>query len=98
MTPSPTRAIALGAVIAALVPAAPALAGSERFIPSAVEHPDATVTLPLHRGTSHGVTVWYVILDASDGAAADRYGANTAQKLRNARGTGAVQRVRMVDG
>jgi hypothetical protein len=35
----------------------------ELFVRSAVEHPDGTVTLPLHRGTSHGAAVFYVILD-----------------------------------
>jgi len=84
--------------LAALVPAAPAVAGSTQFIGSAVEHPDNTVTLPLQRGTSHGDTVWYVVLDSSAGNDADRRQVNTAQKLGNARGSGAVQRVTVSNG
>lgn len=72
--------------------------GRTLFIRSAVEHPDDTVTLPLFRGTSHGRTVWYIVLDASTGAQADRLGVNRAQKLANARGTLAVQRVSVQDG
>ena len=33
-----------------------------------------TVTLPLHKGSAKGATVWYVITDASDAAAAARLG------------------------
>jgi len=36
------------------------------FITSAVEHPDTTATFPLHRGTSQGRTVFYILLDSSD--------------------------------
>jgi len=84
--------------LAALVPAAPAVAGSTQFIGSAVEHADNTVTLPLQRGTSHGDTVWYLVLDSSAGNDADRRQVNTAQKLGNARGSGAVQRVTVSNG
>jgi hypothetical protein len=68
------------------------------FIRSAVEHGDGTVTLPLHRGTSRGQTVWFVVLDASDGKVATALGINTSPKLGNARGTRAVQIVQVVDG
>jgi hypothetical protein len=68
------------------------------FVKSAVENADGTATLPLYRGTSQGRTVWYVILDSSDGADADRLGVNRASKLVNARGSAAVQKVRLVDG
>ena len=79
---------------------ATAYAGERRlFISSAVENiADATVKLPLYRGTSQGQTVWYVVLDASDSAAAKKYGINRANKLRNAKGTSAVQKVKMVNG
>ena len=40
------------------------------FITSAVEHPDGTVTLPLHKGISNGQAVYYVVTDASDGSVA----------------------------
>jgi hypothetical protein len=68
------------------------------FVTSAVEHPDGTVTLPLHRGTSRGRTVWYVLLDSSRGDDASAKGINRSQKLANARGSGAVQKIAVVDG
>ena len=63
------------------------------FIASAVEHPDETATLPLHRGRRGSMAVWYVVLDSSDGNDAQQRGVNHAQKLANARGTPAVQKV-----
>ena len=72
--------------------------GRTLFIRSAIENPDQTVTLPLFRGTSQGRTVWYIILDASNGNVAQARGVNTSQKLVNARGTAAVQKVRLVNG
>jgi hypothetical protein len=72
--------------------------GPTLFITSAVENPDGTATFPLHRGTSHGQTVFYVILDASDGGVAQSLGVNTAPKLANARGTAAVQKVTLNNG
>ncbi len=79
---------------------APAFADEERklFVESAVEHPDHTVTLPLYHGVSAGRSVWYVILDASDGKDAARLGVNQSSKLTNARDTAAVQRVTLSDG
>jgi hypothetical protein len=68
------------------------------FITSAIEHGDDTVTLPLYRGTSGGRIVWYVLLDASSDEYADAFGINRAQKLENARGTLAVQKVRVEGG
>ncbi len=41
-------------------------------------------TLPLHKGTASGETVWYVITDTSDAGMARRLGINHAPKLRNA--------------
>jgi hypothetical protein len=86
------------ALAAAALPAAPAAAGSTLFVRSAVEHADHTVTLPVHRGTSGGRTVWYVVLDSSDGNDAAARGVNRADKLANARGSGAVQHVRVAGG
>ena len=68
------------------------------FVTSAVEHPDGTVTLPLHRGTSRGRTVWYIVLDSADGDDAAAKGINTSQKLANAKGSSAVQAVSVVNG
>jgi hypothetical protein len=72
--------------------------GRTLFMRSAVENADLTATLPLYRGTSQGRTVWYIVLDASDGADADRLGVNRSSKLDVARGTGAVARARIVNG
>jgi len=72
--------------------------GSRVFMSSAHENGDGTVTLPLHRGTSQGRVVWYILLDASSGDAADKFGINRSQKLGNLRGSGAVQHVTMVSG
>ena len=68
--------------------------GSSRtlFVKSARENPDGTVTLPLHRGTSRGRTVWYILLDSSSGDDAKARGINESQKLANARGSAAVQK------
>lgn len=41
-------------------------------------------TLPLHRGTVQGLTVWYVITDVSDQRIARQLGLNFAPKLVNA--------------
>src|SRR6266853_5043057 len=68
------------------------------FIKSAVEHPDNTATFPLYRGTSQGRTVWYILLDSSNGDDAAALGINVSEKLANARGTTAVQKVRIVNG
>ena len=41
-------------------------------------------TLPLHKGTANGETVWYVITDVSDASMATRLGVNHSPKLANA--------------
>ncbi len=63
------------------------------FITSAVEHPNGTVTLPLHQGISNGRPVFYVVTDASDGAVATAMGVNTSQKLANAANSTGVEKV-----
>ena len=78
-------ALGLAALIAIAIPAAavavPASASTASggscgacpgrlFITSAVEHPNGTVTLPLHQGISKGQPVYYVVTDASDGSVA----------------------------
>jgi hypothetical protein len=72
--------------------------GRTLFVASAVEHPDGTVTLPLHHGTSRGRDVWYVVLDSSDGHDADALGVNRSRKLANLRGSAAVQVVSLAGG
>ena len=61
-------------------------------------HDDGTVTLPLHRGTSGGRTVWYILLDSSSGDDADAKGINESQKLAHVRGTTAAQKVKVSSG
>lgn len=62
------------------------------FIRSAQESTDQTkVVFPLHRGTSHGQTVFYVLTEASDHGIANSMGINYAPKLLAAAGTAAVQ-------
>src|SRR5258705_9817304 len=51
------------------------------FIASAVEHPDNTATFPLHRGTSQGRTVFYILLDSSNDDDARALGINVSEKL-----------------
>src|SRR6476659_4763859 len=89
-------ALGVAVATAAFVTATPANAadsGRTLFVRSAVEHADGTVTLPLYQGASHGHPVWYVVLDASTSNAAAKYGVNRSNKLANARGTAAVQKV-----
>jgi hypothetical protein len=96
--------IFLLAALSMLAPAAPAAAdggagaSSEQFITSAIEHPDGTATFPLHRGTSQGRTVYYLVLDVSDGNQASALGINESQKLGNAGDSTAVQRVTVRSG
>jgi len=72
--------------------------GSRLFVTSGRENADGTVTLPLHRGTSQGRTVWFIVLDASTGDAAERWGVNRSSKLTALAGTPAVQKVTMDHG
>lgn len=102
--------LALAAAACGVAPSSPdasagALSGSggggsgrRLFVASAVEHEDFTVTLPLHRGTSAGRTVWYVVLDSSSADDAAAKGVNESQKLGHVRGTTAAQKARVVAG
>jgi hypothetical protein len=91
--------IAAGALVLpfVLVPLAGGTAAADGtgslFITSAHENPDFTVTLPLHVGTSHGQTVYYIVTDTNNGQVAGADGLNNSQKLANAARTGAVQQV-----
>ena len=78
----------LGAVTAPPALAAGTPAAKRQFVSTAVELPGDVVQLPLHRGTSGGRTVYYVVLESSD----------DVHKLANARGTAAVQKVSVRDG
>lgn len=72
---------------------ASAAGSSHLFIASAVEHPNGTVTLPLHQGLSNGKPVYYVVTDASDGSVASLMGVNASQKLANAANTAGAEKV-----
>ena len=91
------KALALvGAAILAFPSATAVLAdggSGTLFVRSAVEGAGNTAIFPLRHGTSHGQTVYYVVLDTSDGNLSDALGVNESQKLANARGTAAVQKV-----
>jgi hypothetical protein len=71
-----------------------AAGGGRLFMPSARVNADHTVTLPLHEGRVGSRVVWYIVTDASTSEAAERYGSARAQKLENARNSGAVQSAR----
>ena len=88
-------ATALAVSSLALAAAAPATAkgGAQVFVPGAVLNADHTVTLTLHRGRSGAQPVWYTVTEASDSGHADTWKASVAQKLANAKGTAAVQKV-----
>jgi hypothetical protein len=85
--------LAITTVAPVVTPMTALASGSKLFITSAREHPDDTVTLPLHRGTSGGQTVLYVITDTSDGNLSSSLGVNTSPKLANAAGSTAVQKI-----
>jgi len=86
--------LALSLALGAPVTAAADGGGRTLFVTSAVEHPDDTVSLRLHRGLSRdGAEIWYILLDSSDGKDAATLGINHASKLTNARHTAAVMKV-----
>jgi len=97
---STAAALALSNLLAGVWPSVAVAADTRTvFVSSAVENPaDNTVSLPIHRGISHGATVWFVVLDASTDLAAGQFGANRSNKLANARGTVAVQKVQVING
>src|SRR4051794_12511917 len=89
----PRQSALLAVTVLATFTAPPALAAGtpaakRQFVSTAVEMPGDVVQLPLHQGTSGGRTVDYVVLETSD----------RVQKLANARGTDAVQKVTVHDG
>ncbi len=83
----------LTAVAALAAPAMASAGGTKLFVTSAHENGDGTVTLPLHTGWVNGDRVYYVLLDTSSGSRAGQLGVNRSQKLANAAGSAATQRV-----
>jgi hypothetical protein len=73
--------------------AATASGGARVFVPGAVVNADHTATLSIRQGRSGSRAVWYTVTEASDSNHAQAWRASVAQKLSNARGTTAVQKV-----
>lgn len=101
----PLRRLAAGAigtatVVTVFAPLPASASETKIFIKSAVavNTRAGTVTLPLHRGSSAGRVVWYVITESSNKKDAERRGINFSEPLGNALGTRAVQRARVVHG
>jgi hypothetical protein len=82
---APARAKQLPAEAGNLGPSAGLLPRNHLTLESAlqVDLSKETVRLPLYPGTANGKTVWYVLLDASDGGLAHDLGVNYAPKLAN---------------
>jgi hypothetical protein len=78
-------ALAGAAVLSAHPAAATPLPRTHLVLPSAIAVDDAAgiVTLPLHRGTAAGKTVWYIVTDSSSAADARNRKANLAPLLAN---------------
>ena len=69
------------------------------LLKSATENAALTdVTLPIFEGKRGAETVWYVVTESSDREDANRRQVHYAPKLANAKGTDAVEKVKMVDG
>jgi hypothetical protein len=97
------------AVLLAATVASPALAAAGgttsggQFTPFAssftnVDAVHETVTLPLHKGTSQGDTVYFIVTDTSDRSEAQAMGVNWAPRLSVALGTRAVQEAHLSSG
>lgn len=96
------KRLVLAALAAVLLPhaaLAATLAKSQLTITSAlaVDTTNHTVTLPLHRGVSGGVPVWYIVTDASNAAVAKRYGVNYAPAIADL-GNAVIERAGQVKG
>lgn len=78
---------ALGLALLAGLAAAPAglaAAGDVDVYADSARVAGHTVTYPLHQGVGpDGTPVWFVVIEASDGDVADRYGVNVVNKLEN---------------
>jgi len=60
------------------------LPGDTKFIASATENLDGTVTLPVYTGTSGGQVVYYIVTEVSDPFIASQMGVNYSPALLNA--------------
>ena len=83
---NPIRMAASAAVIILASSAAAAASPTPRtdvFLPNVISVDTATHTavFPIHKGSSHGKTVWFIVTDASDASVAKRMGAVFAPSL-----------------
>lgn len=73
--------------------------GHTLLLKSAAENADFTeVTLPIFEGKRGTEKVWYVVTESSNQEDAARRGVHYAPKLANAKGTNAVEKVKMANG
>jgi len=73
--------------------------GHTLLLKSAVENADFTeVTLPIFEGRRGNETVWYVVTESSNKEDAARRGVHYSPKMANAKGTDAVEKVKIVNG
>ncbi|HZR45188.1 MAG TPA: hypothetical protein VFA47_00680, partial [Candidatus Manganitrophaceae bacterium] len=73
--------------------------GHTLLLKSASENADFTeATLPIFEGKRGTETVWYVVTESSNQEDAARRGVHYAPKLANAKGTNAVEKVKMTNG
>lgn len=88
--------VVLAAAATTAIPVSPASADAAQ--PGFVVDGD-TATFPIHQGrTTAGAPFWYVVVEASDSATADRFGVRVVNKLRNAAGTRGAQRGELRNG
>lgn len=79
----PATALALATGLAA-APTGFAAAGGIDVYADSAHVAGHTVTYPLHQGVGpDGSPTWFVVIEASDGEVADRYGVNVVNKLDN---------------
>lgn len=88
-----TTALAAAALAVYVGGASAQVPADNKFISSATENLDGTVTFPAFTGSSGGQTVYFIMTEASDAGFAAQYGINYAPLLANAAGTAGVQLV-----
>lgn len=81
------------------MPATGAAESHMLLLKSATENADLTeVTLPIFKGRHNGNTVWHVITESSNPEDAARRKVHYSPKMANARGSAAVQKVKVANG
>lgn len=91
--------VALATTAATVTSVSPATADTGQLPQDGFAVSGQTVTFPIHQGrTTSGASFWYIVIEASDSATADRFGVRVVNKLRNATGTPGAQRGQLKDG